>query len=186
MAFRKLKIRQAVELGGAGYSPVGGPGGDGVYLSVPAEALKDNWHFEALVKEGAIEDLGAGQGPEDLVADLPKEHMKVAQALGHTPESWMQLAPVERDAQVQAFNDRVGRQAQTEAQNQATDLMASAGASNAANAVNAAETRAAEAKAANAAAARAAEQAKDAQAAQQKEARRAQPAAKKTAAAKKP
>jgi hypothetical protein len=60
MKFRKVKFIQAVELAGRGYSPVGGLDRDGVYTDVPAEAVTDNWYFDALVSDFLAHELGDG------------------------------------------------------------------------------------------------------------------------------
>ena len=69
--FLSVQFLQSVELAGAGYSVVGGPGKDGVYNSVPASAA-NGWYWDALVKDGLVKELGEGSAPDTEEPEAPK------------------------------------------------------------------------------------------------------------------
>lgn len=107
--FLKVKFLQSTELAGVGYSSVGGPERDGVYNSVPAEAL-EGWHPDALVKDGLIEVQGDGVKPEDSADKVEPAELAAFKASGMTEVQWLLLPSVERQALVTANADIIGRQ----------------------------------------------------------------------------
>lgn len=138
--FKKVKFLQAIELAGVGYSPVGGPKQDGIYTAVPVEAT-EGWYFEALVKDGSVEDMGDGEeGGNDAIPDEQKDAFE---ASGMSDADWLNLPGVERDARTQVHAQKAAAKQALEAQ----DLMASAGETNGENAAR----RTAAAKTTNAA-----------------------------------
>lgn len=70
--FLKVKFIQSTELGGVGYSCVGGPARDGVYESVPASVLEASDYAAALAKDGLLEVLGEGDSPETASTAAPR------------------------------------------------------------------------------------------------------------------
>jgi len=105
--FFKVKFIQSTELAGVGYSSVGGPNRDGVYLSVPADALKKSTYAEALAKDGLLEILGDGEAPESAGDKVQPEEQAAFKASGMTEEQWLSKLPVERGALVGEYNGRV-------------------------------------------------------------------------------
>jgi hypothetical protein len=105
--FYKVKFIQSTELAGVGYSSVGGPNRDGVYLSVPADALKKSEYAELLAKDGLLEVLGDGEAPDTAGDRVQPEEQDAFKASGMTEEQWLSKLPVERGALVGEYNGRV-------------------------------------------------------------------------------